>query len=62
MYLSFPYYVRAYRKIGVDNILRAAPHLILATAPKNLRNGRENTVFSFAYLELFATTLGLCTC
>lgn len=61
-YLSFPYYVRAYRETGIDNILRAAPHLILATTPKNFRNGRENTIFSFAYLELFATALGLGTC
>ena len=62
LYLSFPYYIRAYRETGIDNILRAAPHLILATAPKDFKNGRENTIFSFAYLELFATSLGLGSC
>jgi len=61
-YLSFRYYVRAYRETRIDNILRDAPHLILATASKEFRNGRENTIFSFAYLELFATALRLGTC
>ncbi|TCO68679.1 nitroreductase family protein [Marinisporobacter balticus] len=59
---SFPYHVRAYRDTGIDKILRDAPYLILATAPKDFKNGRENTIFSFAYLELFATTLGLGSC
>jgi len=62
LHLSFNYYIRAYRETGIDNILRGAPHLILATTPKDFRKGRENTIFSFAYLELFATTLGLGTC
>jgi len=61
-YLSFRYYVRAYRETGIDNILRDAPHLILAVTSKNFRNGRENTIFSFTYLELFATALRLGTC
>jgi len=59
---SFPYHVRAYREKGVDTILRDAPHLILATAQKDFLKGRENTIFSLAYLELFATTIGLGSC
>ena len=59
---SFPIHVRAYRKNGIDNILHDAPHLILATASNDLLNGRENTIFSLAYLELFATALGLGSC
>ncbi len=56
---SFPLHIRAYREKGIDGILHAAPHLIVATAPKDFKNGRENTILSFAYLELFANALGL---
>ena len=59
---SFPRHVHNYRKTGIDTILRNAPHLILATAPRDFKNGRENTISSFSYLELFATTLGLGSC
>ena len=59
---SFPYHIRAYREKGIDKILRDAPHLILATAPKEFSRGRENTLFSLAYLELYAPTLGLGSC
>ncbi|MBU3153712.1 nitroreductase family protein [Clostridium estertheticum] len=62
LHWSFPYHIRAYRETGIDQILRDAPNLILALAPKEIKNGRENTIFSFAYLELFATTLGLGSC
>lgn len=59
---SFPLHVKAYRDDGIDTILRGAPHLILATTNKNFPRGRENSVFSFAYLELYATSLGLGSC
>ena len=59
---SFKMHVHNYRKTGIDTILRNAPHLILAIAPRDFKNGRENTIFSFSYLELFATTLGLGSC
>jgi len=59
---SFPLHIRAYRENGLDTILRAAPHLILGTAPKEFPRGRENTVFSLVYLELFAPALGLGSC
>ena len=53
---------RAYSEQGLDNILRDAPHLILAMAQKDFVRGRENSVFSLAYLELFAPSLGLGSC
>lgn len=59
---SFQRHVQNYRKAGKDTILRNAPHLILAVAPKDSKNGRENTISAFSYLELFATTLGLGSC
>ena len=59
---SFPRHTRNYRENKIDSILRDAPHLILGIAPKDFKNGRENTISSFTYLELFATTLGLGSC
>ncbi|MCR3758326.1 nitroreductase family protein [Clostridium felsineum] len=62
MHWSFPKHIKDYREQGIDKILRNAPTLVLATAPKGFKNGRENTIFSFSYMELFATTLGLGSC
>jgi nitroreductase/NAD-dependent dihydropyrimidine dehydrogenase PreA subunit len=59
---SFSHHVKAYRENGRDTILRDAPHIILATTNKNFPRGRENSVFAFTYLELYATTLGLGSC
>ncbi|MCC5467378.1 nitroreductase family protein [Pelosinus baikalensis] len=61
-----PYFkaiVNKYRKTGHDGILRGAPCLIAAIAPKNfMPRGRDNTHFSLAYAELYAPTLELGTC
>lgn len=56
---SFPLHIQAYRKQGIDGIFHSAHNLIIATAPKDFKNGRENTLLSFAYLELYATTFGI---
>lgn len=58
----FTGYVRSYRNTGEDVILREAPCLIIATASKDFSNGRDNTHFSLAYVELYAPTLELGTC
>jgi Nitroreductase len=62
LHWSFPRHINNYRKNGIDSILRDAPHLILATAPKDFRNGRENSISALSYVELFAPTLGLGSC
>jgi nitroreductase/NAD-dependent dihydropyrimidine dehydrogenase PreA subunit len=54
--------VQTYHDTNRDVILREAPHLIIATAPKGLAIARDNTRYSLAYAELFAPTLGLGTC
>ena len=59
---SFPYHICNYKENGIDGILHDAPNLILATAAKKFKNGRENTISSLTYLELFATSLGLGSC
>lgn len=62
LHWSFEHHIRNYREKGKDPIFRGAPHLILGTADSTLPRGRENTVFSLAYLELYATALGLGSC
>lgn len=59
---SFAKHIRTYNENGTDTILRNAPHIILATTPKDMPRGRENTIFSLAYLELYAPSLGLGSC
>jgi nitroreductase/Pyruvate/2-oxoacid:ferredoxin oxidoreductase delta subunit len=55
--------VQQYRQEREDVVLRSAPCLIVATTDKQfLATGRDNTYISFAYLQLFATSLGLGTC
>jgi nitroreductase/NAD-dependent dihydropyrimidine dehydrogenase PreA subunit len=51
-----------YRKTGRDVVLRDAPHLIVALAPKSFPIAEKNTRYSLAYAELFAPSLGLGTC
>lgn len=55
-------FTKPYREKGIDTILRGAPSLILATADLNFPRGRENSILSLAYLELYAPTLGLGSC
>lgn len=52
-----PYHVQ-----GIDTILRGAPALVLAIADENFPRGRENSILSLTYLELYAPTLGLGSC
>jgi nitroreductase len=47
---------------GEDRILRGAPHLIVAHAPKDNRMAPAAAVTALAYLELAATSLDLGTC
>lgn len=54
--------INKYGENKVDTILRDAPSLILTLADDNFRNGRENSVLSLSYLELYAPTLGLGSC
>lgn len=54
--------VQGYRKTGRDLILRDAPALVIATAPKKVPIGRDNARYSLAYVELYATTMGLGSC
>jgi nitroreductase/NAD-dependent dihydropyrimidine dehydrogenase PreA subunit len=59
---SFARHVQTHKETGADTILRNAPHLILATAPKGFKNGRENTISALSYVELYASAIGLGSC
>lgn len=56
---SFPRNIKTYREQGIDVIFRSAPNIVIANAPKDFERGRENTILSLAYLELYANTLGI---
>jgi nitroreductase len=47
---------------GHDAVLRNAPVLILASAPREAVNGMVDVALSMSYLDLSAPTLGLGTC
>ncbi len=47
---------------GVDTVLRQAPGLIVASAPKEAGNGMVDITLALSYLELAAPTFGLGTC
>ncbi len=55
-------FTKPYREKGIDTILRGASSLVLATADSNFPRGRENSILSLTYLELYAPTLGLGSC
>jgi len=55
-------YASLYRNDSIDSILRGAPVLVLGLSDENFPRGRENTLLSFAYVELYAPTIGLGTC
>jgi nitroreductase/NAD-dependent dihydropyrimidine dehydrogenase PreA subunit len=54
--------VEIYKNSGRDVILRGAPHLIVAMAPREFSIGEKNTRYSLAYAELYAPSLGIGTC
>ena len=48
--------------MGYDAVLRNAPGLILASAPKEAGNGLVDVTLALSYLELAAPSFGLGTC
>ncbi|MBX4268924.1 nitroreductase family protein [Clostridium estertheticum] len=54
--------IKGYRENKVDTILRDAPSIILTLADDDFYNGRENSIISLSYLELYAPSLDLGSC
>lgn len=48
--------------MGFDAVLRDAPALVVASAPKEASNGMVDVTLALSYFELAAPTLGLGTC
>ncbi len=48
--------------MGFDAVLRDAPVLVVASAPKEAGNGMVDVTLALSYFELAATKLGLGTC
>lgn len=59
----FTNHVRHYRETGEDVVLRNAPCLVIPIVHKNSSSmGHDSTLFSLAYAELYATSVGLGSC
>jgi nitroreductase len=59
----FTNHVRHYRETGEDVVLRNAPCLVIPIVHKNSSSmGHDSTLFSLAYAELYATSMGLGSC
>jgi nitroreductase/Pyruvate/2-oxoacid:ferredoxin oxidoreductase delta subunit len=57
----FDIFVNAWER-GEDRVLRGAPHLIVAHAPKDTGLAQENSAIALTYVELAAYSQGLGTC
>ena len=47
---------------GYDAVLRGAPAMVVASAPREDQNGTVNLTLALSYLELAASSMGLGTC
>jgi nitroreductase/NAD-dependent dihydropyrimidine dehydrogenase PreA subunit len=57
----FDKFVNAWER-GEDRVLRGAPHLVVAHAPKDAAMAQENCAIALTYLELAAYSQGLGAC
>lgn len=53
--------VRAWEEEGVDTIYRGAPHLIIASAPRDCPTPEADCLIALAYFEIFAQSLAVGT-
>jgi nitroreductase/NAD-dependent dihydropyrimidine dehydrogenase PreA subunit len=60
-YASLPRAIAAW-EAGYDAVLRNAPALVVASAPKEAYNGMIDVTLALCYLDLMAPVLGLGTC
>ena len=57
----FAEFVERWEKQGVDAIFRGAPHLIIATAPKDIASPLPDCLIALSYFELYAQAHGVGT-
>jgi nitroreductase len=53
--------VRAWEEEGIDTIFRGAPHLVIASAPRDCPTPEADCIIALAYFELFAQSRGVGT-
>lgn len=58
---GMPPIIRAHEQ-GIDRVLRGAPQLVVAHAPKSLLPAVGSTTLALEYVELYAPALGIGTC
>ena len=57
----FAGFVKKWEEKGIDSIYRGAPHLVIASAPKDCPTPEADCFIALSYFELFAQTLGVGT-
>lgn len=57
----FEGFLRLWDERGIDVLFRGAPHLIVASSPKESPTPQADCLISLSYFELFAQSLGLGT-
>ncbi len=58
-YMNMAY--KAYTNHNVDVILRGAPHILIASAPKTIPLPKEDCIIALSTFDLFAQTMGVGT-
>ena len=54
-------FVRLWEEKGIDTIFRGAPHLLVASVPKNVPSPMPDCLIALSYFELFAQANGVGT-
>jgi nitroreductase/NAD-dependent dihydropyrimidine dehydrogenase PreA subunit len=57
----FADFVRLWKEEGVDTLFRGAPHLLIASAPRQSASPVPDCLIALSYFELFAQSLGVGT-
>ncbi|WP_321365285.1 nitroreductase family protein [uncultured Desulfuromusa sp.] len=58
---GFSNFVLLWHKKNIDVLFRGAPHLLIASAPRNISSPVPDCVIALSYFELFAQSLGVGT-
>jgi nitroreductase/NAD-dependent dihydropyrimidine dehydrogenase PreA subunit len=57
----FADYVQLWEEKGIDTLFRGAPHLLIASAPKDMATPTQDCLIAMSYFELFAQSMGVGT-
>ena len=57
----FADYLQLWEEKGIDTLFRGAPHLLIASAPKDIATPTQDCLIALSYFELFAQSMGVGT-